>query len=141
MIKRRLSCPKCGGDVRVIDTRHPRRKGDPVILTRRRKCQRCPFRWTTVEIPIELFRKLRKVHKVYAIVVALMREEQRMSEQSHCTDGYSCPVCGCPETQTKTHGWRRCVNCGYEDAEDQFTNLLKQEADRIYAEEEDHAMS
>ncbi len=48
-------CPKCGVDGFVIDTRI---EGD--IIRRRRKCENCGHRWTSVEIDkIEYIKLLR----------------------------------------------------------------------------------
>lgn len=39
-------CIKCSGDSTVIDSRHGAK-----AIRRRRKCQSCGFRWTTMEVP------------------------------------------------------------------------------------------
>lgn len=39
-------CIKCGSDSTVIDSRQ-----NDKAIRRRRKCQGCGFRWTTLEVP------------------------------------------------------------------------------------------
>lgn len=44
-----MTCPKCGGPTRTIDTRELRSNGKKNYVRRRRQCQRCRRRFTTAE--------------------------------------------------------------------------------------------
>ena len=48
-----MECPKCGCDTFVIETRNKGR-----AVRRRRKCQRCGFRFTTFEISREYYKEI-----------------------------------------------------------------------------------
>lgn len=56
-------CPNCGhqGDIAVADTR----TRDGIKITRRRICPHCHHRWSTLEIPREIFREIFKAIKPY----------------------------------------------------------------------------
>lgn len=41
-------CPECGGQTRVLDTRH-HDAGERESIRRRRQCRQCPCRFTTLE--------------------------------------------------------------------------------------------
>lgn len=44
-----MNCLECGGETAVIDSR----RGDGGIMSRRRKCVKCGYRFTTVETVLE----------------------------------------------------------------------------------------
>lgn len=46
---RTAKCPKCGGNLNVIDSRSTKFMGEDTVI-RRRKCLACPHRFTTYEI-------------------------------------------------------------------------------------------
>ena len=50
-----MRCPKCGGVTRIIDSRESK-----ASIYRRRRCGYCRERFTTREIPEELFVKMSK---------------------------------------------------------------------------------
>ncbi len=52
-----LCCPKCGGDVRVMDTRCPKTSN---TIRRRRICDRCGYRYSTYEVDSETYNILLK---------------------------------------------------------------------------------
>jgi transcriptional repressor NrdR len=74
-------CPKCDGDTGVIDTR-PYKDG----VRRRRECQECGYRYSTVEYSVEYLDALRggkvtyeereKARRYDEIVAALGIEEE-----------------------------------------------------------------
>ena len=54
-------CPKCKKrDSMVVDKRDSK-KGSLGLIRRRRECEHCGFRWTTMEIPWELGIKMIKI--------------------------------------------------------------------------------
>lgn len=50
-----MTCPNCGGDTKVIDSRQ---QEDSVY--RRRECLVCKDRFSTTEIDIEMYQKITK---------------------------------------------------------------------------------
>ena len=48
-----MKCPVCLGDTAVIDSRD-----DPDAVNRRRKCKKCGYKFNTVEIDNDLYKKL-----------------------------------------------------------------------------------
>jgi transcriptional regulator NrdR family protein len=55
-----LQCPACGGDLtKVIDSRPTEMMGFPSIR-RRRPCDNCGTRQTTLEVPVDLFETWRR---------------------------------------------------------------------------------
>lgn len=54
-------CPKCGSDSYVIDSRDK-----PYGIRRRRQCENCGYKWTTLETRIESYMRF-KVDKLGAV--------------------------------------------------------------------------
>jgi transcriptional regulator NrdR family protein len=50
-----LTCPKCGGDTGVIDTRQPKNFN---TIRRRRMCFRCSYRYSTYEVDDDTYNTL-----------------------------------------------------------------------------------
>lgn len=50
-----MMCPECGGDTKVFDTR----VGIDDLRCRRRECLECGCRFNTVELDLEVYKKLR----------------------------------------------------------------------------------
>ena len=48
-----MTCPVCGGDTRIIDSRN---KDDH--KKRRRICQKCGYKFNTIEIDMDLYLKM-----------------------------------------------------------------------------------
>lgn len=48
-----MTCPVCGGDTRIIDSRN---KDDH--KKRRRVCQKCGYKFNTIEIDMDLYLKI-----------------------------------------------------------------------------------
>lgn len=48
-----MTCPQCGGDTKVTNSRH-----DEAEVRRRRECLECGYRFSTVEIDMDLYDKL-----------------------------------------------------------------------------------
>ncbi len=48
-----MKCPKCSGDTRVRDSRPL-----PDSVSRRRECLVCGFRFSTVEVDVDLYARL-----------------------------------------------------------------------------------
>lgn len=51
-----MTCPVCGGVTRITDSR-----GNVESVRRRRQCQECGHRFTTIEVEVDLLRKLEKI--------------------------------------------------------------------------------
>lgn len=47
-----MTCPVCGGDTKVIDSRPSEDS-----VQRRRKCLECDYRFNTIEIDMDLYKK------------------------------------------------------------------------------------
>lgn len=48
-----MTCPSCNGDTMVIDSRLGHR-----LIRRRRKCTACDYRFSTVEIEADTYKKM-----------------------------------------------------------------------------------
>ena len=56
-------CPKCGGDSYIVDGRNKK-----YGYRRRRECELCGFRWSTLEIVIESGCRLRNGFDISRVV-------------------------------------------------------------------------
>ena len=63
-----MKCAHCGGKVYVVETEL--RKHD-ILVYRRRGCRKCGRRFSTYEIPIDDYRKERKMRTVKTIETAI----------------------------------------------------------------------
>lgn len=53
-------CPECGKNDSIILDSEVSRKGKCGFVRRRRECQSCGFRWSTMEVPLEMGLKIIK---------------------------------------------------------------------------------
>ncbi len=60
-----LTCPSCGGTTGVTDSR-PK----PAAIKRRRKCEICGFRFTTIEVIAAMYPE-QALHKVARLIASL----------------------------------------------------------------------
>ena len=51
-----MTCPVCGSGTRIINSR-----GDEESVRRRRKCRECGYRFSTIEMEVDLQQNLEKV--------------------------------------------------------------------------------
>lgn len=55
-----MTCPKCGSEnTYTVDSRDGRDG-----RRRRKRCQDCDNRWTTIEISVEKYQRLKRLHDV-----------------------------------------------------------------------------
>lgn len=80
-----MMCPECGGDTKVVETRF----GIDDLRCRRRECLECGCRFSTVEINMDVYKKLRPpnpkaiftlIDKAFAI---LKTDMQNALEEHH----------------------------------------------------------
>ena len=69
-------CPKCSGDSGVFDSR---RRADGNIA-RRRECKACGERWSTIEIPLQMLRRVKKADALMVKLAADLRLMANMAE-------------------------------------------------------------
>lgn len=60
-----MKCPHCGADSRVLETR----ESNHFTLSRRRECERCRERFTTVEVHQVVYTTAKPRAKVYAATI------------------------------------------------------------------------
>ena len=60
-----LNCPKCGGNVGVIDSRSLKTAN---TIRRRRICFRCEYRYSTYEVDADTYNILLKVSKNIGVI-------------------------------------------------------------------------
>lgn len=82
-----MNCPRCGHKhATVIDSR-----GQTLTIRRRRKCLGCGGRWTTFEVPAEVFYVARRnlvsgrLEKLHGAMAAMMKELTLLSQQEEET--------------------------------------------------------
>lgn len=63
-----MSCPQCGCDTYVTDTRHAAHG-----IRRRRVCSRCQHRFSTIEMVADAWREISNAKRVMNAVRASMR--------------------------------------------------------------------
>lgn len=54
-----MTCPKCGAEMRVIDSR----KAENDSIRRRRACDECQYRLTTYEITLERLGRYNRIER------------------------------------------------------------------------------
>ena len=96
-----LSCPKCGGDTGVIDTRQPKNSN---TIRRRRMCFRCNYRYSTFEIDADTYNTLlgiaKNIGKIRIDVQYLLdRLNTRMEDDNN--EQFSRPECNLIQSDTK----------------------------------------
>lgn len=69
-----MKCPVCGGRLQVIDSRKGEIENNTIV--RRRKCldKKCEHRFSTIEIPKDMFDKLNPRDNRHARLITKIRE-------------------------------------------------------------------
>ena len=77
-VERRLACPQCGAhDVAVKDSRVSVRN----IIRRRRVCNTCDMRWSTIEIDTSDLRKMRNIIVIKEVLRSFAARLVEMSDE------------------------------------------------------------
>lgn len=70
-----LTCPKCGGNVYVLETRYLK---TTTAVRRRRGCEKCGYKYNTYELDDETYKKLegvsKKMDKIRTTLSSVLRE-------------------------------------------------------------------
>ena len=96
-----LCCPKCGGDVRVMDTRCPKNTN---TIRRRRICDRCGYRYSTFEIDADTYNTLLGIAKNIGkirIDVQYLLDKLNTRMEDYNNEQFSGPECDLIQSDTK----------------------------------------
>lgn len=74
-----LRCPECRGETGVIDTRK-----SGLWRRRRRICETCGYRFSTMEIPAEVFEWMEAKLKIVDAFARLINEQKEESDDDDC---------------------------------------------------------
>lgn len=81
-----MTCPKCGSEnTYTVDSRDGRDG-----RRRRKRCQDCDNRWTTIEISVEKYQRLKRLHDVLRDVMSCLtcRQLEEYEYSSVPDEGY-----------------------------------------------------